>query len=135
MLNIYVIINISIYIGGLTIMPTTTSSKTERMRNEFMGLHKLGYTIPEIAVKTKCSSSLVYQNLGRIAKENGFSSREVFLEKPHKQHEIKCARCIITPSHSVHVEENISPVALIEKANTAIEQCKKLLDSIEQILE
>lgn len=47
------------------------SERVLRMKQNFMGLHEQGYSIPEIAAKHNLSNPSVYRHLQEIADENG----------------------------------------------------------------
>ena len=59
----------------------STSERTFKLLEGFMSYHEQGYSIPEIANFFGLSTSTVYRNLGKIAKNAGVS-RESLLEKP-----------------------------------------------------
>lgn len=55
------------------------SERAKLMKQNFMGLHNRGLTIPEIAERYDLSKFTVYRNLQTVADENGVS-RESLLQ-------------------------------------------------------
>ena len=102
------------------------SERAKLMKQNFMGLHNRGLTIPEIAERYDLSKITVYRNLQTVADENGVS-RESLLQ------------IIRMPTDKAYAREakkvSVDVQQLKEEFKKAKSSITFLIEIIDQILE